>query len=652
MILPGAAAPALLLAAGSLVAWRWLGGGCTSRARRSLWSLALAPAIGFGAPALVVTVFALCSVRLPAPAMFATLLGVVFSALCWIAPRFARVRDEPAKAEPARETRVVRAIALATLAIVLLTALPTLSVALEAWPIGTWDAVAMWSSRARLLHLDAAVAASHLAASDPESYPHNPLLVPAAVASSWTLAGSVDAAVPKAVSVTWFAGCLLLVFLALSRAGHWAVACAATALTLATPVILKWAPSQCADLSVAYTLLLATLAAASALGSGSWPADRLPRGLAGAAIGLLLMTKVEGIVLGLVVAVSLLVADTVLNRRTLRGTLLALTPATPFLIVLLLQRLRLAPATQTVNFFVGPWLERLTDPSRWRTILAEIYYRVDLRDHGFGWYSFWPLVVLAFLASLMRSRDQVARTPMFLALAAAAALILAAFTLTSFDLRYYLEYALDRLLLQVAPLALVYSTAPLVFAADARGVQGSVLRGVARRLRAAFRPASSEPASLTTSSSQENSRSLATTPRVVLLVLLAAVALSQLGSLSEMTRWIRQTPAVCTGTAGVPGWVEEIATDEVAFLTSEPDPRRSEQFFCLQLELLPRVLTKAPLAAPDSPSGLGRERAVVLYAASPAEEERLRQRLNAEAHGLPLRVRAASGGWSWIEVAE
>lgn len=137
----------------------------------------------------------------------------------------------------------------------------------------------------------------------------------------------------------------------------------------------------------------------------------------------------------------------------------------------------------------------------------------------------------------------------------------------------------------------------------------------------------------------------------LLLTALGGLALVGRNDLRETAAFVRAAPPVCSGPAAPPHWALEIDAADVAFLTSEPDPLRSEQFFCLQYLLLPRVLHRPTLAAPEAPIGFGPARPAVVFAASSEARDRLLARLATEAgRGVP-RVRAESGGWSWLEVS-
>jgi len=136
-----------------------------------------------------------------------------------------------------------------------------------------------------------------------------------------------------------------------------------------------------------------------------------------------------------------------------------------------------------------------------------------------------------------------------------------------------------------------------------------------------------------------------------LLVALGGLALAGRGDLREIEEFVRGAPPICSGPAAPPNWALEIDAPDVAFLTSEPDPLRSEQFFCLQYLLLPRVLHRPTLAAPEAPIGFSPDRPVVVFAASSEARDRLLARLAAETGRGAPRLRAESGGWSWLEAA-
>lgn len=137
---------------------------------------------------------------------------------------------------------------------------------------------------------------------------------------------------------------------------------------------------------------------------------------------------------------------------------------------------------------------------------------------------------------------------------------------------------------------------------------------------------------------------------ILILAVLGAAAWAQRGALREAARWVDETPGVCSGSAAVPEWVREIDSPFVAFLTTEADPLRSEQYFCLQHELMPHVVVRPTLAAPDARVGFGPQRPALIFANSEATRGRLLTQLAAEASGVAPSVRRASGGWVWLEV--
>ena len=483
----GTLAPLALLVGGGAVAWRWLGGGCGSTIRRALWSLAMAPAIGFGAPALLVVAFACGDLALPRPWIWGALLFTLFLALALLGGRARAVAAPSPPSSP--EPRWLTAAALLVLVLVATFSGPTIAAGLKSWPAGTWDAVAIWNARAMLLFRAADAADTALARTDEDAHPDYPLLVSAGVAASWGLLGQPLDSAAATVSLAWFAATLLLTGLALSAPGKSASGLLAAALLLATPPFVKWASAQTADVVVAYGLLLAALAFAGRETRYNWPSDRLPAGLFGLAIGLLAGAKTEGTVIAAAVFAGAWVVRVGLGRRRSKGFAADLFLLAPFATALLAQRLLLPAGHRVPAFFVGDWLARIVDPVRQSAIFDGIVERFAGGPTPHGWGLFWPLVIALSLLALTQPRDRSVRTPALFGIVASASIVLAAFLLTAIDFRAHLDSTLDRLLLQITPLALVLAASPLAVRSDARGFEwrrSPLLRWV-ERLCAALR---------------------------------------------------------------------------------------------------------------------------------------------------------------------
>jgi len=521
----GALGPATFLVCGTGLGWIAMRRAGSNPGRRLLWAAALSPALGFAPPGLLVLGFAVAGVRLPSRLVFAALLAALFLALA-LAFRGLAGDGEPRSPSPPapsldREPRALRAIALLILLAVAAPALEGVAAGLESWPEGTWDAVAIWNARARLLFRDAGAAGSVLARLDDDAHPGYPLLLPASLAASWKLLGYESRAASAAESVAWLAACVLVTALALSRPGRWSAGVLGGAALLALSPFVKWAPSQCTDLAVAYALLLAAVALAPRTAESRWPADPLPPALGGWALGLLALAKNEGLPLAAGLAFGWGIATFARRRRATQGWLPVALALAPFLAALGAQRLGLSPGQRRSVFLDGPWLDRLTDPARWSEVLDALWLRAVGGPEPHGWGPFWLVLLLLALLGLALPRDRAARAPAAFGLLAALSTALAAFLLTVIELRYHIGSALDRLLAQAAPLALVAAAAPLVAGGSLASPETSrspLVRATAR-LRALVR--------------RHALRSLAALLGVLLLVKLATVG----GALGAMWSW-------------------------------------------------------------------------------------------------------------------
>jgi hypothetical protein len=132
-------------------------------------------------------------------------------------------------------------------------------------------------------------------------------------------------------------------------------------------------------------------------------------------------------------------------------------------------------------------------------------------------------------------------------------------------------------------------------------------------------------------------------------LLLSATALLSLGGLRDLGREFAGSSPVCSGVARPPAFLSHVDSARVVFLTPAVDPLRSELYFCLQYELVPRLVARVSLAAPEAPLGFAPEADAVVWAAGESELDALRARLAAESPATGAAVRARDGGWAWIE---
>ena len=112
---------------------------------------------------------------------------------------------------------------------------------------------------------------------------------------------------------------------------------------------------------------------------------------------------------------------------------------------------------------------------------------------------------------------------------------------------------------------------------------------------------------------------------------------------------LREAPAVCAGTASPPTFLGAVDSKRVVFLTAAAEPLRSEQYFCLQFALQPRLVVRAPLISPQAPLGFAPDSDAVVFAATSEELAAVEARLALEIAGGRPELRRAESGWSWFE---
>jgi len=311
-------------------------------------------------------------------------------------------------------------------------------------PQGAFDAVATWNLRARLLFLAPGDLAHVL---DATNYP---LLLPGAIAFQWALAGTVSAASSRATGAAFLMATAALLAVMPSRRGR-AAGLAAAALFLATPFAVGQGSSQEADVPTACLLL----ASAALLAARLRPTPGPTAELAGLVLGLLAWTKNEGLLwAGLALALFAL-TDRRAARRDAPRLAFGIAPG---LVALALYKLAWAPdrGLSASGFLAGEALGRLADGERWRVIGAALVERLDPTAGPFPWGLAWLFLALATVGLRFLPGVPTSAEGRFLGRLALAALacVPGIYALTPLPLVWHLGTSLDRLLLQLYPLAL------------------------------------------------------------------------------------------------------------------------------------------------------------------------------------------------------
>ncbi len=316
-------------------------------------------------------------------------------------------------------------------------------------PYGATDAIAMWNGHARVLVR---------AEGDPRptyrllkhSHPDYPLHIKGAVVGVTLAVGHEHVRTAQVLHLLFLLGLTAGLYQCLAERTDNAVAAAATSVLLASPVVWSWSTAQCADIPMAY-LVLCSFWGLSGIFAGRW---RIPPLLVGFGWGLLVWTKVEGVLLAGSLLLALLVAGWVrrpkLERRPLTTLLAA--AALPVLANVLFKRDWTSGGGVVRRVLTEDLGDKIVDPSRWMLIVSSLADQVNpLRDHPI-WGAFWLLAAAILIWGILSRRG-----PAFAIAAAALATtcLLSSYVVTPYPLAWQLASSLQRVLLQLFPLWIV-----------------------------------------------------------------------------------------------------------------------------------------------------------------------------------------------------
>ncbi len=458
-------------ASGALLACLALRAGGLRGARLARYTAGFGPGLGLGLASLLlffVRTLGGGGARPPGLAAFLAATIVLAAAiLVWT-----RLRGRPAQAPPRgvllRPLRqplptAVRVVAWLLLAVSAATLLVSFSVIRQAWPLGTWDAVAIWNVKARILFRGYEQAPAFLKQAESTSHPNYPLLLPGAVAAQWSMAGGEDPWTAPLTGLAFLAGLGLLVFAVAADSGLPAFGAVAAALVWGNPMVLKWGSGQGADLAVAYCFLGGLAVLASRLPGREDSGGGLPPLLGGIFLGLLAWSKNEGTLMVLIL-LGLYGLWALRHGRDRPSILRDAVPigvgAVPGLAAVFLFKRLWAPESGLDTFLQGHPLDRVLSLERWFIPVREILKRLVPMGEGLGWGASWPLVLggalLAACASWMFLRERRDRQPWASFWAAAAGATVASwipiFAVTPYGQMWHIQGSLDRLYLQVFPM--------------------------------------------------------------------------------------------------------------------------------------------------------------------------------------------------------
>jgi hypothetical protein len=318
-----------------------------------------------------------------------------------------------------------------------------------ALPVGDWDAWALWNLRAKFLAGPGGAWRYALSPLLNNTHPDYPLLLPAFVARVWRAGGAMDTLGPVITALVFFAALLALLVSTVALLRGAASAILAGLVILSTTSLLTWAPSQYADIPLAFYYLgaIALIFLHTSATDGRWALL-----WAGLCTGFAAWTKNEGIAF-LACVVIVFLAFTFWRRGAgainSAGWLLA--GVAPGVLLTLWLKFFLAPAVDPLVTQGVSGMARLHDLSRYMEVASGFFN--NLLNLGSGVAH--PLVLLAVLGVLLRWQiEERYRLP---ALIASTALILvflsycAVYLVTPYGLAWQVQSSFDRLILQLWP---------------------------------------------------------------------------------------------------------------------------------------------------------------------------------------------------------
>lgn len=322
-------------------------------------------------------------------------------------------------------------------------------------PHGQWDAWAIWNLRARFLFRGQEHWADAFSPTLAWSHPDYPLLVSSSVARFWTYGGGESHAAPALIGFLFaFAALGLLVSAVWTLRGRMQGMLAGVAL-LASGSFIGHGASQYADVPLAYFFLAAV--ALTCLSTGMAPRAARPcLVVAGTMAGLAAWTKNEGLLFlvafgAATAALWLTSPEGRATAKTHFGALLAgLMVVIPVLVSF---KVTLAPPNDLLSPSGGPSTgSKLLDLERHRLVLSA--YWGQFKTFGQG----APGILGALLLLAGIHRDRATARAVLVPLATLVLLLggyYGVYLMTPHDLGWHLSTSLDRLVIQVWPLAVL-----------------------------------------------------------------------------------------------------------------------------------------------------------------------------------------------------
>jgi hypothetical protein len=331
-------------------------------------------------------------------------------------------------------------------------------------PHGQWDAWTTWNLRARwLLRAGALWRGAFLEYTSHADYP---LLVPAAVARLWLYAGSEDTGVPAALAAAYSAALVLLLYGVLAGLRGRSQGLLGAICLLGTPLLLRSAAWQYADVPLAFNIL-AGVALLAAFDHAP-QAGRSALTWAGVATGLAAWTKNEGMLFVACVAAARCALALYRRHLDLVPVRWFVAGLAPIAAVVLIFKLFVSPPGVFGRQHPADMLARAADPARYPAIARATGFE-GVRGGGA-----LLIALTIYMALLGRTRDEPARRAAGatgLTLAFVAFAYCAVYLVSPANLSWLLGHSLDRLVLHLWPSALfaffLYAASPSELVAPA-----------------------------------------------------------------------------------------------------------------------------------------------------------------------------------------
>lgn len=325
-------------------------------------------------------------------------------------------------------------------------------------PMEAYDAVSNWGLKAKAIFLAQSIPADFL--KNPEYrtfHPDYPLLIPLLESSIYFAVGGISDTVSKSIFPFYLLSCAALFHVCLRRAGlSLRTALIFTFFMVSVPFVTEQATNGYADIVICFYFGISSLFLFLWLQTENVPFLTLSALLAGFAA----LTKNEGLVLGLILTLGLLLQS--VRRRRGRSLIRIWQPALTYVsiwVFVALPWLYLKVSLDLRNDVVNA--TTLSSAIAWSSFERIVPILYHFQTQVFGPKN-WNVVWIVFLAALILRWRNLSKRPATLILGSAAATLLCyasiylvtPYTVAPYDVTWHLRTSASRLLLHVLPLVL------------------------------------------------------------------------------------------------------------------------------------------------------------------------------------------------------